>query len=198
MADDLNIQNKLILLYVFDRMEIALTEETILDLCTSSNNWIPYMDCQQLLIELVHTNLVHPTASIHGRTMYSITPDGRTCLQYYYSRIPENLREIIADYVKKNRLKFRRKQEYYNHYTKNSDGTYTVILKISDVTQQLLEIKLIVSNRKDAKTICEKWENGASSAYANLLDLLLEWNIRYLYGGKKWNHTEPRAHAQDK
>ena len=37
--------NKLILLFVFDKMETALSERTVLDMCTSSNDWINYMDC---------------------------------------------------------------------------------------------------------------------------------------------------------
>ena len=34
--------NKLILLFVFDKMETALTESTILDLCCYKNNWIDF------------------------------------------------------------------------------------------------------------------------------------------------------------
>ena len=36
--------NKLILLFVFDKMEVPLSENTVLDMCTSSNNWLAYMD----------------------------------------------------------------------------------------------------------------------------------------------------------
>ena len=36
--------NKLIILFVFDKMEVPLSENTILDMCCSSNNWIAYMD----------------------------------------------------------------------------------------------------------------------------------------------------------
>ena len=35
-------QNKLILLFVFDKMETALTESTVIDLCSYKNNWIDY------------------------------------------------------------------------------------------------------------------------------------------------------------
>ena len=32
--------NKLILLFVFDKMEVPLSENTVLDMCCSSNTWI--------------------------------------------------------------------------------------------------------------------------------------------------------------
>ena len=41
--------NKLILLFVFDKMEVPLSESTILDMCSSANQWINYMDCKPLL-----------------------------------------------------------------------------------------------------------------------------------------------------
>ena len=44
--------NKLILLFVFDKMEVPLSEDTVLDMCCSANGWISYMDCKPLLITL--------------------------------------------------------------------------------------------------------------------------------------------------
>ncbi|MBR2371406.1 MAG: DUF4364 family protein [Clostridia bacterium] len=44
-----NTQNKLLLLFVFDKMEIPLSEDTIVDLCCNTNNWITYIDCKQAL-----------------------------------------------------------------------------------------------------------------------------------------------------
>ena len=40
--------NKLILLFVFDKMESALSERTIVDMCSTSNDWINYMDCVKI------------------------------------------------------------------------------------------------------------------------------------------------------
>ena len=171
MATD-NTLNKLIILFVFDKMEIALAEETILDLCTSSNSWVHYMDCKQNIDVLVQSGFIHPSTTAQGRTLYSITPDGRACLSCFYTRIPASLREEISYYVKENRMNFRRRQEYFRDYFKNADGTYTVVLKISDVTQQILEIKMQVNTRNDAINIYRKWEERAGNIYASLLEQL--------------------------
>ena len=45
-------QERLVLLFVLDKMEVPLSENTILDLCCYSNNWINYMDCQKVIKDL--------------------------------------------------------------------------------------------------------------------------------------------------
>ena len=51
--------NKLILLFVFDKMEVPLSENTVLDMCCSSNNWLAYMDCQPILKQLLDCGWIY-------------------------------------------------------------------------------------------------------------------------------------------
>ena len=51
--------NKLILLFVFDKMEVPLSENTVLDMCCSSNNWLAYMDCQPILNQLLECGWIY-------------------------------------------------------------------------------------------------------------------------------------------
>jgi len=102
--------NKLILLFVFDKMEVPLSENTVLDMCSSSNSWISYMDCKPLLLTLLQHAFIYKV-STQGEPLYSITPDGRICLADFYVQIPSSLREEISVFVKKNRNKYRKRQE---------------------------------------------------------------------------------------
>ena len=65
------ILNKLILLFVFDKMECPLTENTIIDMCCSSNNWISYMDCKPILNQLLEYGFIYSLAQNGGDTLYS-------------------------------------------------------------------------------------------------------------------------------
>ena len=47
-----NTVNKLKLLFLLDKMELPLTENNIIDICTSRNEWINYMDCKEILWQL--------------------------------------------------------------------------------------------------------------------------------------------------
>jgi hypothetical protein len=103
--------NKLILLFVFDKMEVPLSEGTILDMCSSANQWINYMDCKPLLNTLLSHSFIYNVSS-SGEPLYSITPDGRICLADFYVQIPSSLREDISLFVKKNRNKYRKHSNF--------------------------------------------------------------------------------------
>lgn len=165
--------NKLILLFVFDKMEVPLSENTVLDMCSSSNSWINYMDCKPLLGTLLDHSFIYNVSS-SGEPLYSITPDGRICLADFYVQIPSSLREEISIFIKNNRTKYRKRQECVADYYMNKDGTYTVNLKILEPSQPMLELKLVVPNRQTAKDIYKKWEEKAGNVYASVYDLLVD------------------------
>lgn len=165
--------NKLILLFVFDKMEVPLSENTVLDMCCSSNSWISYMDCKPLLGTLLDHSFIY-NVSDQGEPLYGITPDGRVCLADFYVKIPSSLREEISVFVKNNRTKYKKRQECNADYYMNKDGTYTVFLKIVEPSQPLLELKLVVPNRQTAKNIYKKWEEKAGNVYATVYDCLVD------------------------
>ena len=165
--------NKLILLFVFDKMEVPLSENIILDMCCSSNSWIAYMDCQNILNQLIEHSFIY-NVSTNGEPMYTITPDGRVCLANFFVKIPASTREEISLFIKQNRTKYKRKQECVADYYMNKDGTYTVYLKIIEPVQPLLELKFVVPNRQAAKDIYKKWEEKAANVYSLIYDNLVD------------------------
>lgn len=165
--------NKLILLFVFDKMEVPLSENTLLDMCCSSNNWIAYMDCQPILNQLIEHGFIYDISG-SGEPMYTITTDGRVCLANFFVKIPASVREEISLFIKANRLKYRRRQECVADYYMNKDGTYTVYLKIIEPVQPLLELKFVVPNRQAAKDIYKKWEEKAANVYSIIYDNLVD------------------------
>ena len=166
--------NKLILLFVFDKMECPLTENTIIDMCCSSNNWISYMDCKPIINQLIDHGFIYCLTQNGSDTLYSITSDGRVCLADFFIQIPSSVRENISKFIKLNGLKYRRKQEFISDYYMNKDGTYTVNLKIVEPTHSVLELKMVVPNRLSAKNIYKKWEEKGGEVlellYENLVD----------------------------
>lgn len=171
-ADDM--LNKLILLFVFDSMEVPMSESVVLDICTSSNSWIPYFECKTMLLELVDSSFIYEIASEHTDPLYTITSEGRSCIGHFFSRIPASLRETISAYVKANRMRFKRKQEYEYECIPNLDGSVTVALKIVDPTKQILKIEVNVSDKHAAKGVCNIWEEKAAAVYNAIFDIIAE------------------------
>ena len=165
--------NKLIILFVFDKMEVPLSENTILDMCCSSNNWLAYMDCQPILNQLIESGWVYNIGGAN-EPLYTITTDGRICLANFFVKIPASTREEISIFIKNNKARYRRIQECVADYYMNKDGTYTVFLKIIEPAQPILELKLVVPDRQTAKDIYKKWEDKATDTYRTIYENLVD------------------------
>lgn len=165
--------NKLIILFVFDKMESTLSERTIVDMCTSSNNWMGYMDCVNVIHKLIDDNFIY-IVNEDEDPLYTITPDGRETLANFYINIPKSVREEISQFVKKNSARYRNRQECRSDYFQNLDGTFTVALKILAPVQPLLELKFVVPDKKTAKAIYKKWEEKAADLYSVIYENLCD------------------------
>ncbi len=171
--------NKLKLLFLLDKMEIPLTENSIVDICTSRNNWLNYMDYKQIMPQLIDAGFIYDVSPADDEeSKFALTYSGRNCLSHFFLRIPQSLREEITNFAKQNRITFKRNQEYVSNYTKNQDGSYTINLKIKEplVSQPLLEIKLKVPTRHSAIIACNKWKEEAANIFENLYDSIVEIN----------------------
>ena len=74
----------------------------------------------------------------------------------------------------------RKKQELFRDYFQNHDGTYTISLKIFEskrgkaLDKALLDLKMVVDDRDQARYVYENWEDKAAKIYELLLDNLVE------------------------
>lgn len=166
--------NKLIILFVFDKMEAALSERTVLEMCASGNNWLHYMDCKELLPRLIDDGFLCRASSAEEEPLYVITGEGRESLNSFYINIPKSIRDEITTFVKKNSGKLRNRQECKSDYFQNVDGTYTVFLKILAPVQPMLELKFVVPDKKTAQHIYKNWESKASDLYSAIYETLVD------------------------
>ena len=166
--------NKLIVLFVFDKMESALSERTVVEMCTAVNSWLNYMDCMELLPKLLDDGFLCRISSPDEEALYTITSDGRESLNSFYINIPKSMRDEISSYVKKNGGKMKNRQECKSDYYQNVDGTYTVFLKILAPLQPMLELKFVVPDKKTAQNIYKNWEHKASDLYSAVYETLVD------------------------
>ena len=165
--------NKLILLFLFDKMESPLSERTVFDMCGSPNEWINVMYCRTIIEKLLTDNFLCEIPS-GDEPLYTITPEGRETLANFYINIPRSVREEISRFVKNNSAKYRMRQECKSDYYQNKDGTYTVFLRILTPVQPLLELKIVVPDKKTANRIYKKWEDKAAELYSVVYETLVD------------------------
>ena len=166
--------NKLIILFVFDKMEAALSERTVLEMCASGNNWLNYMDCKDLLPRLIDDGFLCRISATEDEALYTLTSDGRETLNNFYIMIPKSVRDELSTFIKNNSGKLRTRQECKSDYFQNKDGSYTVFLKILAPAQPMLELKFVVPDKKTAQNIYKNWENKASDLYSAIYETLVD------------------------
>lgn len=169
-------KNKLIMMFIFDKMETPMTENTILDLCCNKNNWIDYTNCKQTLYELVENGFVYKTKPLNNdlEELFDLTTEGRLCLKHFYPRIDSSIRQIIAENIKSKRIEYRRRQDYVANYKKTEDGSYNVMLRIDEATKTTLRIDINVMGRDSAKYLERTWQEKAPLVYKKLEELLFD------------------------
>ncbi|MBR1890166.1 MAG: DUF4364 family protein [Clostridia bacterium] len=167
MANYDAITNKLIILFVMEKMEMPLTEKSIIEICSVKNDWVNYMDCLDLLYQLSESKLIYKTECKEDEMRYSLTFEGRDCLSYFYKKIPSDLQGEIAEFSKANRLSIKQSQEYYANYTDADDGSYLVTMRIYEnlINTPLFELKIKAPTRQSAEEACKKWRQNAPNVY---------------------------------
>ena len=170
------VLDKLTMLFVLEKMEIPLTEDSILDICSVKNNWIAnYMDCKAIIHDLVEGNLLYMFGDEEEKELYSLTYEGRECLSSLYRRIPLSKREEISSYLQTNRLLVKSAQEYSATYSKNEDGSYNVELKIYEplITAPMFLLKIKAPSRQAANEAIHKWKTNAPAIYEMIYEKLI-------------------------
>lgn len=169
------VLDKLTMLFVIDKMEIPLTEDSILDICSVKNTWIKnYMDCKAIIHDLVDNKLLYKTGD-DEKELFALTYEGRECLAQLYKRIPFTKREEISAYLQANRLNVKSSQEYNATYSKNEDGSYNVELKIYEplITTPMFILNIKAPSRQSANEAIHKWKTNAPSIYEMIYDKLI-------------------------
>ena len=169
------VLDKLTMLVVIDKMEIPLTEDSILDICSVKNTWIKnYMDCKAIIHDLVDSKLLYKTGN-EEKELFTLTYEGRECLSHLYRRIPFAKREEISAYLQANRLNVKSSQEYSATYSKNDDGSYNVELKIYEplITTPMFVLNIKAPSRQSANEAIHKWKTNAPTIYEMIYEKLI-------------------------
>ena len=172
--EDVQEISKLIILYFFDQMEVPLKEDIINDIFLEHPTWLPYTEFRSCFEELLKQNLLVNMAPKTLEPRYGITISSREGLTYFYTKIPMSVRDEISATIKKNRLSYKKKQEYVSDYYKNTDGTYTVNLKIDSAACTLMDLKIVVQDRRKAKWIHNNWAEKAPIIYEHIHENLID------------------------
>ena len=161
---------KVLILYILIKLDSDITNDGLYKMISSING-LHYFYFQQILQDLIDTNLVGYTneneniikVTSEGKKVYSLTKElltGLTKLKAdnIFDKVLSSIKEessIVAEFIPKN------------------ENEYTVKCKIVENNDTIFEVTTFAGSRERAKKICDNWNNNASNIYPEIINLLL-------------------------
>lgn len=171
-----DIKTKLLILFILDKYETPINQELLMQMCCVENNWIPYFCFDHFIEQLAGARFIFRKPDQHNKDDYllTISEDGKVCLSYFYSSIFKSVRDDVAEYIKNNKLEYRKKQEFICTTEENSDGTYLVNCMVLNGEMTMFELRFTVPTKTKADNIALKWQTSAPEVYRIYVDMLID------------------------
>ena len=163
--------NKLIVLYILDKIEISISNAQITNIILE-NNIINYFSLQESIAELEKSDLIKLEDN-QGKLAYQISEAGQRAVSMFVGRIPKSNKTLINDYILKNKDRIKKESEIFADFSKNNENEYVVNLKVVENEIVLIDLKLNVVSDKQARLICDKWTSSSSKIYGQIMDSLI-------------------------
>ena len=164
-------ENKVLILYLLNKLPDGIKSDNLFKI-VSSTNGINYFYFQELLSDLIATNLVGSFTKDED-TFIKITSEGENSLSLTKSLLPGILK-LKADNVFKDEIsEIVEESSIITEYIPKDENNYTVKCKIVEKNEILFEISAFAGSRERAKQISDNWKNNANNLYPKIIDLLL-------------------------
>jgi len=163
-------QSKLILLYVINKLGMPVNNLQVTKIILE-NKFMNYFFLQQFLNELCESHLLESTMS-EGKTVYTITAAGKQTLEYFATHIPAGLRNRIDNVVSSIRKNIKKETLITADFIPDSENEFTVICRVHEDNFSLIEMRVAVGSKNDARTICSNWKKHSQAIYAEIIESL--------------------------
>ena len=164
IQDELDL--KLLVLYIMDRVAAPVTFVQLLDLalCDAGVDYFSLTQVVNHLVETEHLSLENDR--------YDITEKGRHNSQICESSLPYSVRRHCAENLIKVNDTLRREQQVRASLTPHADGTCTVHLYFSDDNGPLMDMQLHSPTCARGDAVVARFKKTPEQLYHRLMDVL--------------------------
>mgnify|MGYP000987496991 CR=1 FL=1 len=165
-------ENKLILLYIIDKLDMPISNLQLTKI-VMENKFMNYFIFQQFLDELCDLKYISSKIT-DNKTYYSITPSGKQTLDYFINHIPKGIILIINNYISNMRKNIRNETLIKADFTLESESEFTVTCQIREDAFSLIDLKISVGTKSDARDICKNWQKHSQTIYSEIIESLIK------------------------
>ena len=163
---------KLIILYMLDRIdEYTLTNSRITSFILDKG-YTNLFNIHESLSELIDEGFIS-VSIIRDTKHYKITNLGEEALLYFENRLSNSIKQEILDYFKEEKINLKNESEIYADFYYNDNQEYTVECVIKERRYTLIDLKLNVTSKTLARSICDNWRAKSTDVYQYLVNQLM-------------------------
>ncbi|ERI89597.1 hypothetical protein HMPREF1982_04462 [Clostridiales bacterium oral taxon 876 str. F0540] len=165
-------ENKLLLLYIFDKLKLPISNIQITQIVLE-NNFINYFTLHQYISELISSGFLEYTSE-ETKHRLLISNKGSRVLSMFAERLPKDKIEILDNYLNRHMDKIKKEINITADYTIEKDNNYIVNLKATENNIILIDLKISVPSNKQARDLCSKWKSNSAEIYSSILRTLID------------------------
>jgi hypothetical protein len=179
------VQNKLIILYMIDKLNMPVGNNALTRLVLEPR-LMNYFMLQQCFNELCESKLLrlHNPAPVKSRDGsagpessgsqegYVLTDSGRQTLQYFLNLLPPGLKKRLDKLASESRGEIRMDSLVSADFIPESENKFTVLCRMEESGFPLIELKAAAGTKKDARGVCENWKKHSAAIYAEIMEAL--------------------------
>ncbi len=162
-------ENKLVILSIIDKLG-RLSSQQVLRFAVE-NDIMGYFDMQMALTDMASAKLLSETPSEFG-ILYEMTPQGRDTYNMFIKSVPYSRRTQIAELAPTWKERFRKESQVLSEWNKSPDGEYIVNLRVHEHGVMLVDIKISVPEKEQAKHLAAAWELRADRVFEQMIKTL--------------------------
>ncbi len=164
-------ENKVLLLYFMNKVRIPISNMQLTRIMLE-NRYMNYFLLQQGIHEMQSDNLI-VTETRDNIDYYSPSSDGLKMLDMFIDLIPIGIRTRLDQNIDAIRSVMRLETSVVAEYTLENEDEYEVKCRILEDFKPLIDIRLSVGSREDARSICNNWKTHAKEIYPEVIAVLL-------------------------
>jgi predicted transcriptional regulator len=164
-------ENKLLLLYIFQRVNMPMNNSHITQIVLE-NNLINYFGLQQYLSELVEAGFLKDNIK-NKKHILSITSRGTDSLEFFHNRIPEKRKDVIDKYLDNHMELIKKDIGVVSEFdVEGNNSMLRLTLKNNETT--LMELKFPVENNSAAQEISQHWKENYDEIYSKIMNIFIK------------------------
>lgn len=156
-------ENKVIILYVLDKLNKPIDNDSLLKLILSIKD-MNYFYFQQFLLDLLENKYIIGYTE-DEKTMYKITDAGIETLSLTNDILPGILKLQIDNALNENVNDVQYDEHAVSEFMPRNENEFLVTCKLVQNNMTIFEVKLQANSVEDAKFISEKWEKHYDEIY---------------------------------